>query len=317
MHVHYGDCSKTLLQWQKRGMIVKDGEQGEELWTNGYCYQTAIYYTPDQVRPMTDDELAAFHESERAKKRAYYRRIKNMKQTVKEMVENNIDFDEILDRIYDYPQSVHDYAYKIQDEHDEKIDRMRAAEQEEWRKNNSDIIGSRDLIVLDTETTGVSSIDDLLQVSIIDGSGKTLINAYADPGYESWPDAEKINGITPEMVDDAPKIEEMIPEIKKILRSAKKIVGYNPRFDLGFLARSGATVLPDQKIIDVMDAFAEIYGDWDDYHGNCRWQTLSTCAAYYGYDWGDDTAHDSLADCKATLFCYKKILAGRNVLSAP
>lgn len=286
MHVHYGDCSKTLLQWQKRGMIVKDGEQGEELWTNGYCYQTAIYYTPDQVRPMTDDELAAFHESERAKKRAYYRRIKN-------------------------------YAYKIQDEHDEKIDRMRAAEQEEWRKNNSDIIGSRDLIVLDTETTGVSSIDDLLQVSIIDGSGKTLINAYADPGYESWPDAEKINGITPEMVDDAPKIEEMIPEIKKILRSAKKIVGYNPRFDLGFLARSGATVLPDQKIIDVMDAFAEIYGDWDDYHGNCRWQTLSTCAAYYGYDWGDDTAHDSLADCKATLFCYKKILAGRNVLSAP
>lgn len=39
-------------------------------------------------------------------------------------------------------------------------------------------------------------------------------------------------------------------------------------------------------------------------YGDYKYQKLSTCAEYYGYDWGNDTAHDSLADCKATLFCY-------------
>ena len=58
--------------------------------------------------------------------------------------------------------------------------------------------------------------------------------------------------------------------------------------------------------------FAPIYGEWSEYHGDYKWQSLSTCAAYYGYDWGEDKAHDSLADCKATLFCYNRIREGAN-----
>lgn len=34
---------------------------------------------------------------------------------------------------------------------------------------------------------------------------------------------------------------------------------------------------------------------------------LSVCADFYGYDWGQDKAHDSLSDCRATLYCYHKI----------
>jgi DNA polymerase-3 subunit epsilon len=38
-------------------------------------------------------------------------------------------------------------------------------------------------------------------------------------------------------------------------------------------------------------------------------KSLQTCANYYGYDWNGDTdqVHDSLADCRATLFCYQKM----------
>lgn len=50
--------------------------------------------------------------------------------------------------------------------------------------------------------------------------------------------------------------------------------------------------------------FAKIYGQWDDYHGNYKWQNLSKCARYYGYEF---KAHDSLEDVKATLFCYKRM----------
>lgn len=53
-----------------------------------------------------------------------------------------------------------------------------------------------------------------------------------------------------------------------------------------------------------MLAFAEIYGEWNEYYGNYKWQSLSKCAEYYGYTF---KAHDSLEDVKATLYCYKKM----------
>ena len=34
------------------------------------------------------------------------------------------------------------------------------------------------IIVFDTETTGVTEDDEIIQLSIIDGNGKTLINEY-------------------------------------------------------------------------------------------------------------------------------------------
>ena len=39
-------------------------------------------------------------------------------------------------------------------------------------------------------------------------------------------------------------------------------------------------------------------------HDDHRWKSLIDRAAYYGYDQGDDAAHNSLSDCRATLHCY-------------
>lgn len=53
-----------------------------------------------------------------------------------------------------------------------------------------------------------------------------------------------------------------------------------------------------------MLAFAPIYGDYNKRYGNYKWQSLSTCANYYNYEFN---AHNSLEDTKATLYCYQKI----------
>lgn len=55
-----------------------------------------------------------------------------------------------------------------------------------------------------------------------------------------------------------------------------------------------------------MIEFAEIYGEWNDYYGNYKWQKLTIAAYYYGYNF-DDSAHDSLEDAKATLVVYNAI----------
>lgn len=58
------------------------------------------------------------------------------------------------------------------------------------------------IICLDTETTGLNHYDDeILQLSIIDGSGAILFSEYVKPvHHECWTDAEKVNHISPSMV---------------------------------------------------------------------------------------------------------------------
>ena len=163
-------------------------------------------------------------------------------------------------------------------------------------------------IVLDTETTGLDPRrDELLQISVLDAdTGATVLNTYVRPIWTlEWPQAQNIHGITPEMVAEAPTLAELHLELRAIFGTAREIIGYNTFFDLAFLEPYGISSY--REIVDVMMDFAPIYGEWSEYHDDYKWQSLSTCAAYFGYDWGEDKVHDSLADCKATLFCYHKL----------
>ena len=171
---------------------------------------------------------------------------------------------------------------------------------------------SADTIILDTETTGLSEIDDeLLQVSIIDNAGAVLYNSYIKPLiHRAWKEAEAVNHISPKMVAYAPTIYEEMPKINAILRNAKTIIGYNTDFDLNFLYFSGGISVKDKEIVDVMELFAPIYGEWNDYYGSFKRKNLGVAAKYFGYDWNSrpEGAHNSLADCYATLFVYDKII---------
>lgn len=165
-------------------------------------------------------------------------------------------------------------------------------------------------IVVDTETTGLNpETDELLQVSIIDGDGNTLFNSYLKPvNTNRWDEAMAVNNITPKMVEKAPTSAEIYPALVHIIESAKVIIGYNVNFDLRFLSANAIGAENSKAtVIDVMQDFADIYGEWSDKYGCNKWQKLTKCATYYGYDWENDTAHDSLADCRATLYCYNKI----------
>lgn len=168
------------------------------------------------------------------------------------------------------------------------------------------------LIVLDTETTGLNCTnDELLQVSIISDNRKILYNSYLRPLYNTiWNEAERVNGISPDMVKDSPTVLTECVKINHILSQADIIVGYNTYFDLGFLSNIGCQIKDNAVIIDVMQIFAEIYGEWSEYFDGYKWQKLTTCASYYGYKW-QGNAHNSLADCLATLYCYEQIKSSK------
>ena len=170
---------------------------------------------------------------------------------------------------------------------------------------------SKKIIVLDAETTGLDAKkDEILQLTILSDKGDVLFNEYIRPTkHESWPDAEQIHHISYAMVKDCEPLSTYVKTINRIIKSADVIVGYNHSFDLAFLEEAGIHSEPT-KNYDLMLEFSQIKGDWDNEHNNYKWYKLKECADYYGYNWGKDSTHDSLADCKAILFCYHKIVSG-------
>lgn len=159
-------------------------------------------------------------------------------------------------------------------------------------------------IVLDTETTGLNAAEDeLLQVSIIDNEGAVLFDSYIKPTqHTEWAEAERINHISPDMVADSPTIEEVISEINDILKRYDKIVGYNVRFDADFLKHNGAEFADNTNFVDSMKIFS-LYFSAD--NKRCK---LTEAADYFCYDWSEhEEAHNSLGDCYATLYVYKKL----------
>jgi len=182
------------------------------------------------------------------------------------------------------------------------------------------LILPEEIMVFDTETTGLSKErDDILQFSAIDGAGNTLMNQLFHPvRQQSWPDAERVNQITPQDVADAPLLEAMADDILQLFRSARLIVAYNVRFDYNMLLGN----LPRQRrelchifkyshahhIYDVMWHFPAVYAETHPAVSRRKPQKLGACAAYYGYQCG--RLHDALEDARATLHCFYHVIEG-------
>lgn len=167
------------------------------------------------------------------------------------------------------------------------------------------------ILILDTETTGLNPLqDEILQLSVIDMQGNVRFDSYFHPAVDSWADAQKVNHITPEMVENAPTIFDSLAVLNDLFRDASLIIGYNPQFDLAFL-RSAGIVIPNCAVFDCMEQFAYEFGEWSDVHDSYKFQKLTTAAEYFHFRWGILPPHNSLSDCYATRFVYFHLCASR------
>ena len=152
---------------------------------------------------------------------------------------------------------------------------------------------------LDTETTGLFSYpfgdDQLLELAIVDSNGCPLINTLVKPTLRhSWPEAQRIHGISPSDVANAPTLEELLPEIRSIVRN-RKIIIYNAGFDVEFFPPG---VFAKSQVECAMRAYAEFKGEWNPHHNNYKWHKLSVAAAATGFR-EDVKFHRALGDALA------------------
>jgi len=88
------------------------------------------------------------------------------------------------------------------------------------------------VIFFDLELTGVHDHDEIISVSITDANEKLLMNTLVKPVHtKKWKRTEKIHGITPEMVQDAPYLTDIIPEIKRIFADADNLIAFGVSTD--------------------------------------------------------------------------------------
>ena len=162
------------------------------------------------------------------------------------------------------------------------------------------------VVCLDVETTGLSpNADEVLQVAVIRGDEMVLLSSHVRPERRvRWPAAQRLNGISPEMVAGCPSLLSLSQELERHLCNAELIVGYNVAFDLAFVRAAGISC-GSAPVFDVMREFAPVAGRWDGGGRGCSWVSLGCCARHYGVRF---LAHDALEDARATLRCFWAML---------
>ncbi len=162
-----------------------------------------------------------------------------------------------------------------------------------------------DYVVFDLETTGTSCYTDrVVEISAIKVVGKEVAEEFStlvNPGCSIPYGASQVNGITDDMVADAPDLESVLPGFIEFIGDLP-LVGHNIHsFDLRFIYR------------DCMEYFGKIPGN--DYVDTLkisrlllpelRHHTLSDMAEHYGIS--SEGAHRAMADCRMNRAVYEKL----------
>lgn len=167
-----------------------------------------------------------------------------------------------------------------------------------WLKDNS--------LILDTETTGLGDDAEIIEISIIDCTGKILLDTLVKPLKAIPAEVTAIHGITNEMVADAPPWRDIHYQFMTLTNDRTLLI-YNALFDSRLIFQTAAAnncPVPEKKYIFdaecVMESYAKYYGQWDQKRNKFKWQRLSNAAEQQGVVI-DGVAHRALADCKTTL----------------
>ena len=152
----------------------------------------------------------------------------------------------------------------------------------------------RKTLFLDTETTGLNPPrDKLVELAMVDDDGRTVLNTLVNPGQPIG-DAKRIHGITDEMVQKAPTLRDLWPEIEAII-TGNDVVIYNSDYDTQFFPKRLAQA---NSVSCCMVRFAGAYGDWNAYHQSFRWKPLKVAMQFIDGDWTGNP-HRALADALA------------------
>ncbi len=143
-------------------------------------------------------------------------------------------------------------------------------------------------LFMHSKNTGAAEQAEVVEIAILDSAGKPLIDALVKPKRHIRPDATVEHGITDEMVENAPKWTEVLPEVEETL-ARKKVCVYDLNNELLALQNSyqnnhNRWSLDTDNFINIMDMFARYRNVRDPRSGVLSCFTLEEAARAMGID---------------------------------
>ena len=162
----------------------------------------------------------------------------------------------------------------------------------EWARG---LLSSGDFVVFDSETTGLSSPVDFVEVAVVDPAGETLLHSLLKPSCRIEPRARAVHGRTARSLSGAPRFSEIYPDLLEALYG-RRVVVFNASYDrrvwdtaVRHLGARGALAGELPRWECAMRQFARFVGEPSKRGGGYRPQKLP----------GGD--HTALGDALATL----------------
>ena len=162
-----------------------------------------------------------------------------------------------------------------------------------------------DYVVFDLETTGIScykdSVIEISAIKVVNHKIKDESSSLVHPGRSIPYYASQVNGITDEMVADAPRFEVVLKDFIEFI-GGMPLVGHNINaFDMKFIYRDCQNYYGSVLDNDYVDTLklARKYLPRLEHH------TLSDLADYYGIS--TDGAHRALNDCRMNQKIYENL----------
>lgn len=156
-------------------------------------------------------------------------------------------------------------------------------------------------VYIDTETTGLTRTDEIVEFSIVDHDGTELYSKLVKPVQSIPNEATRIHGITPRMVEKAQAWPLQWPHIRAILYG-RLIAAYNVEFDARMMEQSYQKYnLPWRErldFVDVLKLFSDYRGEYDPVRGSFRYFKLADAGRYFNISLPN--AHRSTADALLT-----------------
>lgn len=150
-------------------------------------------------------------------------------------------------------------------------------------------------IILDTETTGLSSNDEIVEISIIDMDSNVILDTLVYTEKSISEGAYNVHYISSKELIDKPTIKYLNNKLNEIFKD-KTVLIYNEDFDVRMLYQSGFE--GDFKSKCIMKLYA-------DFKNSERWISLQNALDYEDIEIYQN--HRALGDCKCVLELIKKI----------
>ena len=159
-------------------------------------------------------------------------------------------------------------------------------------------------VVFDLETTGLDSkTDEIIEIGALkvkDDKVTECFEMLVKPTISISSFITNLTGITNEMVENSPSIEEVLPKFLAFIGDAI-VVGHNVNFDVNFIYDASIRWLKkpfENDFLDTLRLSRKLLKDL--YH-----HKLGEIASYYGID--TSGSHRSLNDAKMTLAIFYKL----------